>query len=200
MDRFLTTWAWGPLLAVLVLMAHPAAGDGVKLGDPAPEFANLPAADGAKVSLADLKGGKGVLLIFYANHCPDCELYLSRILDAAQHANSQGVKTVLVSVSRMAEDDLEHMTKFVREKKVPVPFVQDLSQNLGKKLGAEFTPEVYLFDKDLKLVYRGGVDDHWKADKVKRQHLKLAVGELAAGKPISTPQTDPHGCTIEYVD
>jgi peroxiredoxin len=179
-------------------LVQESAGADVKLGDPMPAWKNLPGADGKEHSADDLRNAKGVLVVFYANHCPDCELYFPRLLDVVKQYQGKGIETVMVSVSLQDEDSLDRMKKFANNHKLPCLYLQDKSQELGKKLGAETTPEAYLFDGKRRLVYHGGIDDHWNAAKVKRRHLAAAIDELLAGKPISVAETEPHGCMIEY--
>lgn len=186
------------IVATLGVMAFAAHGDGLALGDNSPAWKDLPGVDGKKHSLAELADRRAVLVVFYANHCPDCGLYLDRILSVARDYAAKGLATVLVSVSSKEEDKLPAMTKFAKEKNLPCLYLHDASQALGKQLGAEFTPEAYLFDVKRRLVYKGGIDDHWNADKVKRQHLRLAIDETLVGKPVTVPESDPHGCVIEY--
>lgn len=169
------------------------------IGSACPAWSNLPGTDGKEHSLSELKGSKGILVLFFANHCPDCELYTPRILQIAKSNQSKGIRTVLVSVSLEPEDNLEHMTAFAKENQLAGLFLQDKSQQLGKDFGATVTPEAFLFDASNKLVYRGAVDNHWKAEKVTVPYLQKAIDELLAGQKIAEPVGEATaGCTINY--
>lgn len=187
----LLTWA-GALLA-----AEP---EPLKPGTPAPTWSALPGTDGKNHSLSDHADKKAVLVVFFANHCPDCEGYLDRVLAISKDYKEKGVATVLISVSRMEEDTLEHMIQLAREKKFDCDYLKDESQAIGKQFGAGSTPEVFLLDGDRKVAYHGAVDDHWKPAKVTRPHVRIALDEILAGKPVSMPETEAQGCFIEYED
>lgn len=191
--------ARGVLLGVLLIVGITSnARQPFGLGADCPTWTNLPGADGKRHSLADFQKHKGLLLVFYANHCPDCGLYLDRLKKLALDYRDQGIATVFVSVSNKEEDKLPAMSKLVEEKKLPIVYVHDASQKLGKELEAEWTPEAYLFDGDRRLIYHGGIDDHWNAEKVKRQYLREAIEDLLAGRKVAKPITEPHGCVIDY--
>jgi peroxiredoxin len=193
--------AW--ILGIVGLFSLPAVAwtdeyPVLPIGRPAPAWSSLPGADGKEHSLSDLADKKAVVLVFFANHCPDCQDYLDRILTIAKDYKDKGVATVLMSVSRMEDDSLEHMTELAKTKKFPCAYLKDESQAIGKKYGASATPEVFVLDGAGKLAYHGAVDDHWKPSKVKRPHVRLALDEILAGKPVSVPTTETQGCFIEY--
>lgn len=193
--------AWLPACLGLLWLVPTAIGDDypvLAIGRPAAEWRSLPGADGKEHSLGDLANRKAVVLVFFANHCPDCELYLDRILAVAKDYDKKGVATVLMSVSRMEEDSLEHMMELARTKPLPCLYLKDESQEIGKKYGASTTPEIFILDGDRKVAYHGALDDHWKPSSVKRPHVRIALDEILAGKPVSLTETEPHGCFIEY--
>ena len=175
-----------------------AIGAGLEIGDPAPGWHDLPGVDGRRHSLDELKEHKAVLVVFFANSCPDCELYRERINAIDRDYAKRGVALVLMSVSLADEDNLEAMTRHAREKKLPGDYLFDKSQQIGKRFGARITPEAFLLDNERRLVYRGAIDDHWKTSKVKRQHLRLALEQLLTRKMIDVPSTEAEGCHIEY--
>lgn len=192
------------VLGVLTLLPPTGAEEeerrALAVGEAGPAWKNLPGTDGKSHSLAELKGKKGVAVIFFANHCPDCVEYLDRVLTLAGDYRDKGIATVLLSVSRMEEDSLEHMTELANKRRFPCDYLKDPSQAMGKAYGAGWTPEVFLLNGEHRLVYHGAFDDHWNPKKVKRPHLRIAIEELLDGKPVSVPETEPKGCFIEYED
>ena len=77
-------------------------------------------------------------------------------------------------------------------------YVVDEKSELADAFGAKTTPHVYLFDADMKLVYKGAIDDNnASAKEVKSHYLKTALKEMAADRPISEPETRPLGCSIK---
>lgn len=192
---------FGRILATVLavfIAANLVAAEGLQIGGAMPAWKDLPGVDGRKHSSDELADAKVVLVIFYANHCPDCQAYLDRIKGVAADYQAKGVATVLVCVSHEEEDDLAHMTSLAKKEKLAAQYLQDKSQRLGKELGAEWTPEAFVFDENRRLVYHGGVDDHWNPKKVKRRHLREALEETLAGKKVTVPTSEIHGCVIEY--
>lgn len=180
------------------LICGIAAAGELAIGAKAPAWKDLPGTDGKKHSLAELAGHKAVLVIFFENTCPDCELYTDRVRAIIDEFKPKGVATVLVSVSSDPENDLAPMAKLAREKKLNCQYLSDKSQKLGKAFGATVTPEAYLFAADRTLVYHGAVDDHANDKRVKRQHLRLAIEQTLTGKMVETAVTKAKGCHIEY--
>jgi peroxiredoxin len=170
----------------------------LKIGASMPEWKSLPGTDGKEHSSADLAGKKAIAVIFFDNRCPDCQNYSDRIQAIAKDYKEKGVATVLISVSREEENNLEHMKKLAQTKNFASAYILDLSQKTGKAYGATTTPEVFIFDSERKLVYHGAVDDHWKPESVKREHLRLALDQTLGGMKVETPETKPEGCPIEY--
>lgn len=192
-----------PTLLVSTLLIAPVFAEEEELkplaiGKSAPAWTNLPGVDGKKHSLADLAERKAVVLVFFENVCPDCELYTKRIAAIARDYEKRGVATVLMNVVPDEENSLAEMKKLVAERKIPCAYVWDKSQRIGKAYGATVTPQVYIFDRARKLAYRGAVDDHFKVSKVARRHARIALDEILAGKRVSKPVTEALGCDIEY--
>jgi peroxiredoxin len=79
------------------------------------------------------------------------------------------------------------------------PYLRDEDQTAAKAFGASHTPEIFLFDSERKLVYKGKIDDNWKNEhQIKNKYLREALDELLAGKEISIPETFSIGCTIKW--
>lgn len=198
-----------PRLAAAVLVAAAAlptadlrAADKIEplaIGAAAPNWENLPGVDGKKHALAEFRTGKALVVVFFSNHCIDCQDYVERLTKLAADYKDRGVQVVCLNVGGFDGENLEKMTAWAAEKKFTLPFLRDDSQAVGKAYGAKLTPEAYLFDAAGKLAYRGAIDDHWDPAQVKRAHLRVALDEILAGKPVSTPiQKGEFGCDIDY--
>jgi hypothetical protein len=96
------------------------------------------------------------------------------------------------------EDSMEVMQQHARDKGYQFPYVVDGTSDVARAFGATHTPEVFLFDKDGKLVYHGAIDDDSVASKVTKNFLNDALAALVEGKPISVSETKAIGCTIKY--
>jgi len=173
----------------------------LKLNDQAPAF-NLRGVDGKMHSLDELKGQKGVAVIFSCNHCPYVKAYEDRMIQLAKEYQPKGINFVLINANdpvKYPEDSFENMIKRAEEKGYPFPYLHDETQEIARAYGAERTPEVFLFDSELKLRYHGTIDDNWEdASKATKHYLKDALEALLIGQEPPVPETAPVGCTIKW--
>ena len=144
---------------------------------------------------------KALVIIFSCNHCPYVQAYEDRIIEI-QKDYSKDVQVVAISSNEdvnYPEDSFENMKARAQMKKFNFPYLHDETQNVAKAYGATHTPEIFLFDKERKLVFHGKIDDNWQAPKsVKSKYLRNAIDELLSGKQISVPETFTIGCTIKW--
>lgn len=181
------------------------------IGDKAPsadmKMTNI---DGQQWSLVDIAGENGTLVIFSCNTCPfvvgregKSEGWEGRYNEVAGFARENGIGSVLVNsneAKRKGDDSLEEMKKHAVEAGYIMPYVMDAEHKLADAFGARTTPHVYLFDGDLRLVYRGSIDDSVNsADEVKETYLKDAIERMIEGKKIKPEITKAIGCSIKRV-
>jgi peroxiredoxin len=173
----------------------------LKFGDSAPTF-SLKGVDGQTHSLDELKGEKGTAVIFSCNHCPYVKAYEDRMIQLAKEYQPKGIAFVLINANdpvKYPEDSFENMQKRAREKGYPFPYLWDETQEVAHAYEAERTPEVFLFDAELKLRYHGAIDDNWEDPaRVTKQYLKDALEALLAGREPEVKETQPVGCTIKW--
>ena len=174
----------------------------LQLGDKAPDF-SLPDTDGNVVSLTDLAGSKAYLIIFMCNHCPYVKAVLDRIIRDARDLAAEGISCVAISSNDPAaypEDSFENMQKIARERDFPFPYLYDESQTVAKAYRAACTPDFFLFDDELKLVYRGQFDGSRPGNDVPvtGEDLRAAVDALLEGEPVPEDQTPSAGCNIKW--
>jgi len=160
------------------------------------------ATDGKEYSIASVAGKKGTLVVFTCNHCPWAKAWESRIVALGNDFTKKGVGVITINSndpSAYAEDDFANMQEKAKADKMAYPYVVDATSNVARAFGASHTPEAYLFDKDGKLVYHGGIDDNAKApDQVKEKYLEVALTSVVAGKPVAQAETKALGCGIKY--
>ena len=130
--------------------------DILKKGSLAPDF-NLLGTDDKKHTLNSLKGEKFTLIVFMCNHCP----YVIPRLDELNKLNEK-INVIGINPNdpvKYPDDSFENM------KKLPVkfPYLIDETQEIAKKYGAVCTPDPFLFDENLKLIYHGRIEDIEKA-------------------------------------
>lgn len=176
------------------------ATDTLKIGSLAPNF-SLPATDGKKYSLNSFADKKALIIIFSCNHCPYVQAYEDRIMEI-QKDYSKNVQVIAISSNEdenYPEDSFENMKARAQMKKFNFPYLHDETQNIAKAYGATHTPEIFLFDKERKMVFHGKIDDNWQEPQsVKSKYLRNAIDELLSGKQISVPETFTIGCTIKW--
>jgi peroxiredoxin len=173
----------------------------LRLNDKCPEF-NLPSTDDKFYGLKDFSGKKALIIIFSCNHCPFVQAYEERIKSIVTDYSEKGVALAAINSNdskKYKDDSFEEMKIRAEKKEFNFPYLRDEDQSAAKSFGASHTPEIFLFDSERKLVYKGKIDDNWKDEpQVKNKYLREALNELLAGKEISIPETFSIGCTIKW--
>lgn len=170
-------------------------------GHKAPDF-RLPATDGKTYELSDFKESNYLVVFFTCNHCPYVIGSDEVTRKTAEKYKSKGVIFVGInsnSENTYPEDSFSEMVKRMEKNKFPWLYLYDKDQNIARAYGALRTPHFYVFDEQRKLVYTGrGVDNPRDTSKMTINNLDIALDELAGGKPITTPLTNPIGCNVKW--
>ena len=157
--------------------------------------------DGSLVNLKDAMGSNGILVMFSCNTCPYVIKNQQRTIAINDFAKKNNLGVILLNsneANRGGEDSREAMRNYAEGQKYNWPYVIDKNHALADAFGANRTPEVFLFDKNAKLVYHGAIDDNpTDGNAVTRQHLREAIKELSAGKDITVKETRSVGCAIK---
>jgi hypothetical protein len=160
------------------------------------------ALDGKLVSIADVAGKSGTLVIFTCNHCPFARAWESRIVELGNAYAKKGVGVILINANDPAqhpEDGFAEMQRRTKSLGLAVPYVVDDTSNVARAFGASVTPEAFLFDQRGKLAYHGTIDDNRQdPDKVGKRYLKDALDAVLAGKPPAIAETKGIGCGIKF--
>ena len=173
-----------------------------ELGRPAIPF-SLPSTTGETVTLDSACGPKGLLIVFMCNHCPYVKAIIDRLIRDAKDLRALGINTVAISsndVETHPEDSFEKMKAWAEEKNFPFPYLFDESQEVAKAYGAVCTPDFFGYDADLKLRYRGRLDESKKdtAPDGAERELYEAMKEIAETGRTSIPQIPSMGCSIKW--
>jgi peroxiredoxin len=193
-----------PFVLPLVLAVAPLAHAGaLAIGSTIPSAdVKMKSVDGKEMSIADVKGKAGTLVVFTCNHCPFAKMWESRIVELGNAYQSKGIGVVAVNANDpavAAEDGYDQMVSRAKEKGFSFPYVVDSTSGVAKAFGAARTPEAFLFDKDGKLVYHGAVDDNGQEpEKVENAYLKNALEAVAGGKAVPVAETKSIGCGIKF--
>ncbi len=191
-------------VAAIAFMAFRTISDPLAIGSSLPNAdTKMKDISGKEVSFKDAMKKNGLLVMFSCNTCPVVKKYQGRTLEAAKLANSKSIGVILLNpneATRGDGDSYDDMQAYAKEQGYNFSYVLDNNSAMADVFGATRTPEVFLFDKNSKLVYHGAIDDNSSAaDQVTRRHLSIAIEEMTAGKTVETPTTKSVGCSIKRV-
>ncbi len=196
-------------VAALAIVAGPVAAlageasGGLALGAKAPmATTKMKNVDGKQLSIADVAGKAGTLVIFTCNHCPFAKDWEQRIVELGNSYVARGIGAVLINANNPdthPEDGYAEMQARAKSRGMKIPYVVDETSAVAKAFGASVTPEAFLFDKSGKLVYHGAIDDNRKQpDKVQARYLKDALDAVLGGKAPAVTETKSLGCGIKF--
>lgn len=174
----------------------------LEIGTKAPSF-ELPDTDGSKVSLNDLQFDKGVLVMFICNHCPYVKHLNEGLVEFVNDYKQKGIECIAISsndVENYPQDSPELMKELSEKHNFPFPYLYDETQEVAKAYKAACTPDFFLFDKDLKLFYRGQFDDSRPGNgkPVSGNDMRAAANSLIEGEENFEPQIPSMGCNIKW--
>ena len=171
----------------------------VKLGSVAPYF-NLPDTSGKNLSIEDFDS-ELLVIVFTCNHCPYAKAVEDRLIKLGKEYKND-VDFVLISSNdseNYPEDSPKKMAERHAEKGYPFPYLFDETQEVAKAYSAVCTPDIFLYNGDRKLEYRGRIDDNWQnPEQVEREELKMAIEAVLNGKAIDFEQKPSMGCNIKW--
>ena len=170
---------------------------------PAIDF-SLKGVDNNIHTLASCLGKKGLLVMFICNHCPYVKSIRDRIIRDVLELKTLGINTVAImsnDPTDYQEDSFENMQKVSIEFNFPFPYLIDQSQEIAKAYGAVCTPDFFGFNQDLKLQYRGRLDESRKELVLNaRRDLFEAMKQVAQTGCGPNNQIPSMGCSIKWID
>jgi peroxiredoxin len=172
------------------------------LGTKAPDF-TLPDPFGKKVSLSDLADAQAIAVIFMCNHCPYVKHISAGLARFARDYAGRGVTVIGISSNDAQNYPADSPSKMAEEIKAAgyiFPYLYDETQQVAKEYRAACTPDLYLFDRQQRLVYRGQFDDSRPGNglPVTGKDLRSAVDAVLSRKPVSPQQKPSIGCNIKW--
>ena len=173
------------------------------LGTPAPNFLLPDAVSGRKVAPEDFRSSPALVVMFLCNHCPYVLHVNEELVRLANDYIARGIAFVAISsndVVNYPQDGPGKMKEHAVKVKYPFPYLYDESQNVAKAFDAACTPDFYIFDKDLKLAYRGRLDDSKPSNGIplSGKDIRDALDALLAGQPVAEKQYPSGGCNIKW--
>ena len=155
------------------------------------------------ISLNDIKGSNGTLIMFICNHCPYVKAIIKDLVDDCNELKKIGINAVAISANdptNYPEDSFENMIDFANNNNFGFPYLYDESQEIAKTYGAVCTPDFFGYNKDLKLQYRGRIMELKNLVPIRNKdtELKLAMQSIAETGQGPHKQTPSIGCSIKW--
>jgi len=194
-----------PVLPIVFsMMTISTVSDPLAIGSsmPSPE-SKMKDISGKEIAFKDAMKKNGLLVMFSCNTCPVVKKYQSRTLETGKFAIDNEIGVIVLNSNEATRDDgdsFDDMKQYAKQQGYNFSYVLDKNSVMADAFGATRTPELFLFDKNGKLVYHGAIDDNPNGpDKVTRQHAQLAMQEMVSGKTVSTTTTRFTGCSIKRI-
>ncbi|MFT3822710.1 MAG: thioredoxin family protein [Chitinophagaceae bacterium] len=190
------------LLCTASIMAFTVINDPLPIGSSLPKAENtVKDISGKDITLKSAIRENGLLVIFSCNTCPVVKGYQERINEVCKTTIDKKIGVILLNPNeayRSKGDSYDDMKAYAQKEKFTWFYAEDKDNVLADAFGATRTPEVFLFDKQGKLVYHGAIDDNPQdASGVKRKHLSEAENEMLTGKDVSVKESRSVGCSIK---
>jgi peroxiredoxin len=186
------------VIVTLLATSAVCAGEGVSVGDQAPNF-TLPDTAGNEVSLSDFEG-KIVVLEWLNPDCPFVQRHYKAgtMKNLAAKYGEEGV--VWLAINSTNYMDMAVNANFKSVNKLPYTILVDQSGDVGHLYGAKTTPHMHIIDSGGQLVYIGAIDDDPRGNKGESavNYVASALDEVVAGKAVTTAETRPYGCSVKY--
>jgi peroxiredoxin len=175
----------------------------LELGTPAPDFSLTDVVTGRPVTLAGLGEGRPLLVAFWCNHCPFVLHVEEAFVDFAREYTDRGLQVVAISANdaeAYPQDGPGEMKARAQAKGYPFPYLFDVDQEVAKAYRAACTPDLFLFDGERRLAYRGQFDGSRPGNEVPvtGEDLRAAADAVLAGEAPSPEQKPSLGCNIKW--
>jgi peroxiredoxin len=175
----------------------------IALGYTAPDFCLPEPLSGKTRMLNELASPIGTVVMFICNHCPYVKHINSGLIALTNSYQAKGISFIGINANdaiKYPDDSPENMAKTAKTLKYPFPYLYDESQEVAKAYHAVCTPDISVFDKDLKCIYRGQLDDSRPGNNipVTGNDLKTVLDALIHTLPIPENQKPSAGCSIKW--
>ncbi|MCB9308767.1 MAG: thioredoxin family protein [Lewinellaceae bacterium] len=173
------------------------------IGSVAPKFSLLDTASKNVLSFQDIKGKNGTVIYFICNHCPYVIHVNRQLVDIANEYKAKDIGFVAISsndAQKYPEDRPELMQFVAKILQYPFPYLYDETQEVARAYDAACTPDIYVFDGEDHLYYRGRLDDSRPGNEslLTGKNLRMALDLLIMGEPPMTHQLPSGGCNIKW--
>ena len=171
-------------------------------GEKAKDF-NLKSVENKQISLKDVMGTNGTLIMFICNHCPYVKAIIKDLVNDVKYLENLGIKSVGImsnDVQNYPDDSFENMISFSKSNNFSFPYLIDTTQEVAKKYGAVCTPDFFGYNKNLELQYRGRIRELKDLKPVRSgdSDLKIAMKLVAETRNGPKDQIPSMGCNIKW--
>jgi len=171
-------------------------------GEKAKDF-NLLSTENKKISLNEVKGENGTLIMFICNHCPYVKAVIKDVVQDVKFLETLGIKSVAImsnDVKKYPEDSFENMISFSKDHNFSFPYIIDKTQKVAKEYDAVCTPDFFGYNKNLELQYRGRIRELKDLKPISKgeSDLRIAMKMVAASGKGPTKQIPSMGCNIKW--
>ena len=175
----------------------------LSLGTTAPGFTLPDTVSGKLISLDKIKGVRATVIMFICNHCPFVIHVNDELVKLAGDYQQKNIAFVAISsndVLNYPEDAPDKMKSTALQLKYPFPYCYDETQEVAKSFNAACTPDFFIYDSNLSLVYRGQLDDSRPGNgiRVTGKDIRYALDCIIIGQPVPTDQRASMGCNIKW--
>jgi len=175
----------------------------IELGTRAPAFVLEDVITSRRMSIEEVRGEHGLLVMFICRHCPFVKHVEKELAAIGKEYSGKGVGIVAISSNDAdcySDDSPPSLRLQAEELGFAFPYLFDETQEIARAYDATCTPDFFLFDKDMRLVYRGQLDDSRPGNgiPVDGRDLRAAINALIAGGTISEEQKPSIGCNIKW--
>jgi len=173
------------------------------LGTKAPEFSLPDTVSGKTLNLNDLKGEKATVVMFICNHCPFVIHVNEELVKLSNDYTSKGISFIGISSNNIAthpQDGPERMTEHAKSAGYNFPYLYDESQEVARAYDAACTPDLYVFDAEMNLAYRGRIDASRPGNNkpVTGEEMRKALDLITSGEAVPEPHYPSAGCNIKW--
>lgn len=174
----------------------------LSIGEQAPGL-ELPDTGGRGHTLPAPGSAVATVVVWTCNHCPYALAWHGRLMAVARETAGDGVSFFAVNsndADRYPADSLDAMRERVDADEFDCPYLHDADQSVARSFGAKTTPDVFVFDSDLVLRYRGAPDADYENPVEDAAWLRDALDCVIRGARVENPETEPMGCSVKWRD
>ncbi len=154
--------------------------------------------NGVQHSLTDYKDSKAIVVMFIATQCPVSNSYNVRMNELYGKYHDNGI--TFIGINSNKGESVEEIKQHAEEHGFKFPILKDWKNVVADKFGATVTPEIYVLNRNLDILYHGRIDNSMKPANVTSHDLQNALDDILSSKPVAVTSTKAFGCTIKKVD